>query len=299
MAPQVELSKAVDDRLIDELVGRAQAEGVQLTGEGGLLQQLTKRLLESALEGEITDHLGYDRHEPAGKNGGNSRNGKRGKTALTDVGPVEVPVPRDQEDTFEPKIVKKRQKRLSGVDETVISLSAKDLTTGEVQTHLMEAYGADVSRQRGRQPAHLRRARSHHREPQGHPGVVGRQRRRGRQTLDAHPHRNQQPRRQRHPHPGLRRTAEPARRSRDGLAPPRADLPGPPPAQLLPLPGPSGLGCTSTPEIDARTHSTTRPGATPSITRSNHHHPARRAPVNTARTPSSQPTPAATAGHAT
>src|SRR5215208_6077869 len=65
--------KAVDDQLIDELVGRAQAEGLQLTGEGGLLQQLTKRLLESALEGEITDHLGYDKHDPAGNNGGNSR----------------------------------------------------------------------------------------------------------------------------------------------------------------------------------------------------------------------------------
>ncbi|WP_256098595.1 transposase [Streptomyces agglomeratus] len=87
-------SRPVDDRLIDELVARAQAEGLQLTGEGGLLQHLTKRLLESALEGEITDHLGYDKHDPAGKNGGNSRNGTRGKTVLTDVGPVEISVPR-------------------------------------------------------------------------------------------------------------------------------------------------------------------------------------------------------------
>lgn len=140
-------SKSVDDRLIDELVGRAQAEGLQLTGEGGLLQQLTKRLLESALDGEITDHLGYDKHDPAGKNGGNSRNGTRAKTVLTDVGPVEITVPRDREGSFEPKIVKKRQKRLSGVDEMVISLAAKGLTTGEVQAHLAEVYGADVSRQ--------------------------------------------------------------------------------------------------------------------------------------------------------
>ncbi|ATZ22116.1 Transposase, Mutator family [Streptomyces lavendulae subsp. lavendulae] len=140
-------SKAVDDRLIDELVSRAQAEGLQLAGEGGLLQQLTKRLLESALEGEITDHLGYDKHDPAGKNGGNSRNGTRGKTVLTDVGPVEISVPRDRDGSFEPRIVKKRQKRLSGVDETVISLSAKGLTTGEVQAHLAEVYGAEVSRQ--------------------------------------------------------------------------------------------------------------------------------------------------------
>ncbi|MDQ0960916.1 hypothetical protein QFZ66_004794 [Streptomyces sp. B4I13] len=94
-------AKSVDDRLIDELVGRAQAEGLQLTGEGGLLQQLTKRLLESALEGEITDHLGYDKHDPAGKNGGNSRNGTRAKTVLTDVGPVEIAVPRDREGSFE------------------------------------------------------------------------------------------------------------------------------------------------------------------------------------------------------
>ncbi|MFD7532768.1 IS256 family transposase [Streptomyces sp. NPDC059849] len=138
----------VDDRLIDELVSRAQAEGLQLTGEGGLLQQLTKRLLEqSALEGEITDHLGYDKHDPAGKNGGNSRNGTRAKTVLTDVGPVEISVPRDRDGSFEPKIVKKRQKRLSGVDEMAISLSAKGLTTGEVRAHLAEVHGADVSRQ--------------------------------------------------------------------------------------------------------------------------------------------------------
>ncbi|MBQ0826097.1 IS256 family transposase [Streptomyces sp. RG38] len=137
----------MDDHLIDELVGRAQAEGLQLTGEGGLLQQLTKRLLESALEGEITDHLGYDKHDLAGKNSGNSRNGKRSKTVLTDVGPVEMTVPRDREGSFEPKIVKKRQKRLTGVGEMVISLSAKGLTTGEVQAHLAEVYGAEVSRQ--------------------------------------------------------------------------------------------------------------------------------------------------------
>ncbi|MFD4578188.1 IS256 family transposase, partial [Streptomyces sp. NPDC058417] len=140
-------AKAVDDQLIDELVGRAQAEGLQLTGEGGLLQQLTKRLLESALEGEITDHLGYDKHDAAGKNGGNSLNGKRSKTVLTDVGPVEITVPRDRDGSFEPKIVKKRQKRLTGVDEMVISLAAKGLTTGEVQAHLAEVYGAEVSRQ--------------------------------------------------------------------------------------------------------------------------------------------------------
>jgi putative transposase len=138
---------AVDEQLIDRLASRARAGGLQLAGEGGLLQALTKRLMESALEGEITDHLGYDRHDPAGRDGGNSRNGHRSKTVLTDVGPVEIDVPRDRDGSFEPKIVAKRQKRLSGVDELVISLSAKGLTTGEVQAHLAEVYGAEVSRQ--------------------------------------------------------------------------------------------------------------------------------------------------------
>ncbi|MGW3736470.1 IS256 family transposase [Streptomyces sp. NPDC005148] len=129
------------------LVDRARSEGLQLTGEGGLLQQLTKRVLESALEGEITDHLGYEKHDPAGKNNGNSRNGTRAKTVLTDVGPVEVKVPRDVAGSFEPQIVKKRQRRLTGVDEMVLSLSAKGLTHGEISAHLAEVYGAEVSKQ--------------------------------------------------------------------------------------------------------------------------------------------------------
>lgn len=137
---------AVDERLIEELVSRAQADGLQLTGEGGLLQQLPKRLLESALDGEMTDHLGYDKHDAAGKNGGNSRNGKRSKTVLTDFGPVEITVPRDRQGRFEPQIVKKRQRRLTGVDEMVLSLSAKGLTHGEISAHLAEVYGAEVSK---------------------------------------------------------------------------------------------------------------------------------------------------------
>jgi putative transposase len=137
----------LDEQLINQLVAGAKAGGLQLTGEGGVLQQLTKRLLESALDGEITDHLGYDKHDPAGRNTGNSRNGTRSKTVLTDVGPVEITVPRDRGGSFEPKIVAKRQKRLTGVDEMVISLAAKGLTTGEISAHLAEVYGAQVSRQ--------------------------------------------------------------------------------------------------------------------------------------------------------
>jgi transposase-like protein len=137
----------LDEQLITELVDRARAGGLRLTGEGGVLQHLTKRVLESALDGEITDYLGYDKHDPAGRNTGNSRNGTRSKTVLTDVGPVEISVPRDRDGSVEPKIVAKRQKRLTGVDEMVISLAAKGLTTGEISAHLAEVYGAEVSRQ--------------------------------------------------------------------------------------------------------------------------------------------------------
>jgi putative transposase len=112
----------VDPALVNQLVAQAREQGLQLSGEGGLLQQLTKIVLESALEGEITDHLGYDRHDPAGDGSGNSRNGTRTKTVLTDVGPVQVSVPRDRAGSFEPTIVRKRQRRLSGVEDLVLSL---------------------------------------------------------------------------------------------------------------------------------------------------------------------------------
>jgi putative transposase len=137
----------VDAELVGRLVAQAREQGLQLSGEGGLLQQLTKIVLESALDGEITDHLGYDKHDPAGANSGNSRNGARAKTVLTDVGPVEIGVPRDRQGSFEPTIVRKRQRRLSGVEDLVLSLSAKGLTTGEISAHLAEVYGAEVSRQ--------------------------------------------------------------------------------------------------------------------------------------------------------
>jgi len=136
-----------DEQLIAMLVDRARGEGLQLTGEGGLLQQLTKRVLESALGGEITDHVGYDKHDPAGRGSGNTRNGSRTKTVLTDVGPVQVRVPRDAAGTFEPQIVRKRQRRLSGVDDLVLSLSAKGLTHGEITAHLAQVYGTEVSKQ--------------------------------------------------------------------------------------------------------------------------------------------------------
>src|ERR1035438_5569608 len=129
------------------LAERARAEGLSLPGPGGLLGRLTKVVLESALEGEMDAHLGYARHDPAGNGSGNSRNGKRAKTVVTDVGPVQIEVPRDRDASFEPRIVAKRQRRLGGVDDMVISLIAKGLTTGEVQAHLAEIYGVEVSRE--------------------------------------------------------------------------------------------------------------------------------------------------------
>ena len=138
---------AVDEELVRQLTERARADGLQLTGEGGLLQKLTKLVVESALDGEMDDHLGYDKHDPVGRDGGNSRNGKRGKTVLTEAGPVEISVPRDRDGSFEPRLVAKRQRRLSGVDDLVISLSAKGLTHGEISAHLAEVYGAEVSKQ--------------------------------------------------------------------------------------------------------------------------------------------------------
>jgi putative transposase len=144
MTPTVGLS--VDEQVARDLVERARSEGAQLVGPGGLLSGLTKTVLETALEVEMEDHLGYPKHAPAGRDKGNSRNGSRSKTVLTEVGEVDIDVPRDRDGSFEPQIVKKRQRRLSGVDELVISLAAKGLTTGEIAAHFADVYGAEVSR---------------------------------------------------------------------------------------------------------------------------------------------------------
>lgn len=142
----VSVAPVVDRQVVAELVAAAQADGMPLSGEGGLLAQLTKIVFESSLEGEMDAHLGYSKHDAAGRDGGNSRNGTRSKTVLTEAGPVEIEVPRDRDGSFEPKIVRKRQRRLGGVDGIVLSLTAKGLTTGEVSAHLAEVYGASVSK---------------------------------------------------------------------------------------------------------------------------------------------------------
>jgi transposase-like protein len=137
----------LDAELVRQLSARARSEGLKLTGEGGLLGRLTKLVVESSLEGELDDHLGYGKHDPAGRDGGNSRNGRRSKTVLTEAGPVQIEVPRDRDGSFEPRIVAKRQRRLTGIDDLVVSLSAKGLTHGEISAHLAEVYGAEVSKQ--------------------------------------------------------------------------------------------------------------------------------------------------------
>ena len=137
----------VERAAVRELVKAARARGDELTGPDGLLKAITKQVIEAALEEEMTEHVGYDKHAVEGRNGGNSRNGTRTKTVLTDnAGPVQVEVPRDRDASFEPVIVKKRQRRLTDVDAIVLSLYARGLTTGEISAHFAEIYGASVSK---------------------------------------------------------------------------------------------------------------------------------------------------------
>jgi transposase-like protein len=130
--------------LAGRLLAQAKDQGVSLVGPGGLLNQLTKSVLETALDAELTEHLGHE-------HGGvpltaNMRNGTRTKTVLTEIGPVEIEVPRDRDGSFEPVIVPKRKRRLDGIDQIVLSLTARGLTTGEIVAHFEEVYGARVSK---------------------------------------------------------------------------------------------------------------------------------------------------------
>jgi putative transposase len=108
-------------QLAEQLLAQAKAQGVDLVGPDGLLNRLTKNVLETALEAEMSEHLGYDKHDPVGRTGGNCRNGTRAKTVLTEIGPVQIEVPRDTDASFSPQIVRKRQRRLSGVNDIVLS----------------------------------------------------------------------------------------------------------------------------------------------------------------------------------
>ena len=135
----------VDEALAEQLVARAESEGVELLGQDGLLSQVTKAVLERALAEELTEHLGYDKHDPTGRGSGNSRNGTTPKTLLTEIGAVDLEVPRDRAGSFEPKIVAKGQTRLEGLNERILALYARGLTTRDIQAHLREMYSVEVS----------------------------------------------------------------------------------------------------------------------------------------------------------
>ena len=134
----------MDKELIDRLLGDYQ-KPEDLMGENGLLKQLTRAIVERALQAELTTHLGYEKHSPEGHNSGNSRNGVSTKQLKGDFGEVEIEVPRDRQASFEPKLVAKGQTRFAGFDDKILSLYARGMTTREIQGHLEEMYQVEVS----------------------------------------------------------------------------------------------------------------------------------------------------------
>ncbi len=135
---------AIDNELIDNLL-KEYKKPEDLIGENGLLKQLTKRLLERAMSGEMTEHVGYEKHDVAGNNSGNSRNGTSSKTIKGSFGTIPLEVPRDRNGTFKPQIIGKHQTRFTGFDENIISLYARGLSTREIQQHIEEMYHVEVS----------------------------------------------------------------------------------------------------------------------------------------------------------
>lgn len=136
--------KSKQDALIDELLDDT-SEPKDILGKNGLLKQLTKRLVERTLEAELSNHLGYEPHEPKGHGTGNNRNGKGDKTVQSETGAINIKVPRDRNGTFEPKLIKKRQRRLEGFDDKVLALYSRGLSTRDIQGQLEELYGVEVS----------------------------------------------------------------------------------------------------------------------------------------------------------
>jgi putative transposase len=134
----------IDNDLIDSLL-KDYKKPEDIIGEGGLLKQLTKALLERAMQAEMSEHLGYEKHDPAGKNTGNSRNGTSSKTLKGEFGRLPIDVPRDRNSSFDPNIVPKGQTRFTGFDEKIISMYARGMTTREIQSHLEEMYQVEVS----------------------------------------------------------------------------------------------------------------------------------------------------------
>ena len=140
-----DLRRQLPDHVVDELLAGARSEE-EIVGPGGLLSQLTRRLVERALEVELTDHLGYERHQEPPGGAGNQRNGSTPKTLQTDHGPVQVRTPRDREGSFEPRLVRKRQRRFEGFDEKILALYARGMSTRDIEAHLRELYGVSVGR---------------------------------------------------------------------------------------------------------------------------------------------------------
>src|SRR5437588_3544664 len=139
-----EMRRKLPDELVDELLAGARTEE-EIVGSGGLLSQLTKRLVERAMEVELTDHLGYEPHQEPPGGAGNTRNGRTPKTLVTEHGAVAIDTPRDRDGSFEPKIVRKRQRRFEGFDEKILALYSRGLSVRDVQAHLREIYGVEVS----------------------------------------------------------------------------------------------------------------------------------------------------------
>ena len=135
----------IDDELVDRLMAQVDAEGLELLGPDGVLTELTSRILSRGLKVEMADHLGYEKGDRAGWGSGNNRNGSYEKTVNTDAGAVPVEMPRDRDATFEPLLIPKHQRLLSGFNDLVISLVARGMTTRDTQAHLQEIYGVDVS----------------------------------------------------------------------------------------------------------------------------------------------------------
>lgn len=137
--------RLIDAALADHLIAQAQASGVELLGEGGLLKQMTKAILERSLAIELTDHLGYDEGDPAGAGSGNSRNGSTPKRLATEAGHLDLEIPRDRNASFSPQTVRKGQRRLDGVDKLVMGLYARGMTVRDIQAQLKETFDLDVS----------------------------------------------------------------------------------------------------------------------------------------------------------
>jgi putative transposase len=144
-AEQAAVKQLMDAGLLDELMARVDAGDLQLTGEGGFLPAMIKAVLERGLAAELTDHLGYEKGDPAGRGSPNSRNGTTPKTISTEVGDVGLDTPRDRAGTFEPRLVPKGERRVGGLDEMIISLYAGGMTIRDIQAHLARTIGTELS----------------------------------------------------------------------------------------------------------------------------------------------------------